>query len=523
MKTNRYTTSLLGLIFILCLHLTYGNNVEVTNVAYTEDSADDYISIACDISWENSWREDATATSKRDAIWLFMKYSSDGGESWHTVHLTTSSATSGYSLAYTCGFADPAGIITDPDGRTADPSNPCIGLFFYRSENRVGSGTFSKTIDELRWNYKEQELDDGDLVQIKVFAIEMVYVPEAPFYIGSGPSLYPYGSFYTYNAADTSLKEPYHIASEAEIIVGTNTGNIYYNDGTTVDDPWTRIGDKAGPIPTAYPKGYRSFYCMKYELTQGQYADFLNTLTPTQDARRYYPSTSSRYTLNIGSQGNRSASAPDRACNFLTWEDCCAYLDWSGLRPMTELEFEKACRGPVYPVDMESAWGDTTIHIGVTVSNDGTSTETPDAGNCNVGESAPQGPFRVGSYANATSTRSSSGASYYGIMELSGNLWDRVVSVGYDRGRNFAGSHGDGKLTTSGHADNNDWPGYNTDSLKVACFKTGGSEAKGQGFRGGTFTQNRMSTRVSFRDYAAYNSDKHAWNLGIRGVRTVIE
>jgi hypothetical protein len=24
-------------------------------------------------------------------------------------------------------------------------------------------------------------------------------------------------------------------------------------------------------------------------------------------------------------------------------------LDWSGLRPMTEMEFEKSCRGPVFP------------------------------------------------------------------------------------------------------------------------------------------------------------------------------
>ena len=29
----------------------------------------------------------------------------------------------------------------------------------------------------------------------------------------------------------------------------------------------------------------------------------------------------------------------------ISWSDMSAYLDWSGLRPMTELEYEKACRG----------------------------------------------------------------------------------------------------------------------------------------------------------------------------------
>lgn len=521
-KIHKHTIYLCIAIFSFTCNISYSNNVEVKNVSFTEVTGDNYITISFDLSWENSWRIDSAPSEQRDAIWLFMKYSNDGGESWHTVHLKTGSYTSSYSLIFEDGLINPSLPLDDV-------TNPCIGVFFYRSTNAIGTGDMSKTGRKIRWEYKKQGLDDGDLVKIKVFAIEMVYVQESPFYIGSGPLLSEYGCFYTYNTTDLYSREPYQITSENAITVGKSNGNLYYKDGITVENPYTRIGDKAGPIPDAYPKGYRSFYCMKYELSQGQYADFLNTLTPRQDLVRYFdPSDLKdihkyRYTLELGSQGNRSASTPDRACNFLAWEDCCAYLDWAGLRPMTELEFEKACRGPEIPVEMECAWGDSSLFTGTTISNDGINTEKPDAGNCNFSETLPKGTFRVGSYASATSTRATSGASFYGIMDLSGNLRERIVATGNSTGRDFTGSHGDGELTLSGHATNTDWPGYNLDSLKVACYKTGGSEAKGHGFRGGSFTQNRNSTRVSFRDFAAYNSDKRSLDLGIRGVRTVIE
>ena len=44
-------------------------------------------------------------------------------------------------------------------------------------------------------------------------------------------------------------------------------------------------------------------------------------------------------------------------CNFLSWMDLAAYLDWAALRPMTELEFEKICRGPNPPIAGEYVWG----------------------------------------------------------------------------------------------------------------------------------------------------------------------
>ena len=50
---------------------------------------------------------------------------------------------------------------------------------------------------------------------------------------------------------------------------------------------------------------------------------------------------------------------------------------------------------------------------------------------------------RRGVFATPDSGRVAAGASYWGIMELSGNLWERVVAVGNPAGRRFAGTHGD--------------------------------------------------------------------------------
>ncbi|MCB9178869.1 MAG: hypothetical protein H6590_05555 [Flavobacteriales bacterium] len=53
------------------------------------------------------------------------------------------------------------------------------------------------------------------------------------------------------------------------------------------------LGGEAGGHPTGtqapvatYPNGYNAYYCGKYEISQQQYVDFLNTLTrPQQNAR----------------------------------------------------------------------------------------------------------------------------------------------------------------------------------------------------------------------------------------------
>ncbi|MBK6364893.1 MAG: hypothetical protein IPF52_15970 [Saprospiraceae bacterium] len=85
-------------------------------------------------------------------------------------------------------------------------------------------------------------------------------------------------------------------------------------------------------------------------------------------------------------------------------------------------------------------------------------------------------------------TRVQSGASYYGIMELSGNLWERPVTVGNPTGRDFSGN-GDGVVSNVGNANYPWWPGIN---------------AIGVGVRGGGWASVAISLILSGRDIAAH-------------------
>jgi len=259
-------------------------------------------------------------------------------------------------------------------------------------------------------------------------------------------------------------------------------------------------------LPAAFPKGYNAFYCMKYEISQQGYVDFLNTLTQTQANTRKYTGGTNRYAITGSTVGSYATTNPYLACNHLSWADVAAYLDWSGLRPMTELELEKACRGTVTAVANEYAWGSTSITQNTGITNSGLTNETStNSGNCTYGNHASvQGPMRVGAFATSSSTSLTAGATYYGIMEMSGNLWERSVTVGNPTGRTFTGVHGNGALDATGNADATTWPVTN---------------ASGAGFRGGDWNNNATYLRVSDRYYAALASVTRDNRFGGRGVR----
>ena len=120
---------------------------------------------------------------------------------------------------------------------------------------------------------------------------------------------------------------------------------------------------------------------------------------------------------------------------------------------------------------------------------------------------AINGPLRVGIFAASIGTplRQESGATFYGVMEMSGNLWERPVTIGHATGRLFTGTHGDGVLTSSGEADAGTWPG---------------TDAVGAGFRGGAWFNVSSHLRVSDRLGAASPGANRDISFGFRAVRS---
>lgn len=525
---RRFMIRIFTSLMIIALHHTSSaNNLTISAPRLVgHNAAGDYVYVKFNIGWENSWRKDNEEPYNWDAAWVFIKYKVGSGNWQHaTLH---------------------ASDIGVPTGSTITVPSDRKGAFIYRNTN--GSGAVNFNGIKLRWNYGEDGVADDANVTVKVLGIEMVYVTEGDFWLGSTAG--EPGTFLDGAWSGSGGTDPFDVTSENEIQLGRTPGKLY----AKLMPPWNDdIGDTTVPIPAAFPKGWRAFYCMKYSITQEQYVDFLNMLTYAQQTLRTERAPNlpagtlvmmgatfpqDRNSIRIQTPGSLLFSTPavygcdldgngvfndgkNIGCNYLSWADGAAYVDWAGLRPMSELEFEKACRGAEknYAWD-ERAYGDRTIaHLGA-VNNSGYENETyviytnsqhnswnltiNNASNINAGwppqtliNGSPMpsladmfdSPVRAGIFATDTSNRVQSGATYYGIMEMSGDLWERAVNVSTAKGKAFQGTHGDGALNVNGDATNADWPG---------------ADAVGAGFRGGNFSYDSDWSRVSDRDLATH-------------------
>ena len=186
--------------------------------------------------------------------------------------------------------------------------------------------------------------------------------------------------------------------------------------------------------------------------------------------------------------------------------------DWSALRPFTEMEYEKACRGyNIAPVANEFPWGNTTINNISSVSNAGLVNEAVDAPtNANAVISAGSS-LRVGIFARETgATRELAGATYYGVLNMADNVVETCINIVSTQGRAFANNqHGDGYLNPMGNTDIATWNAF-----------------QAYGYRGAGFNSGSSSTaRVSDRQYinfftGLYGYDVVAGSLGARMART---
>lgn len=447
---------LLLLGFILLSFASSANNLMITNVTKSGSTT------TFDVSWDKSWR---SGINFHDAVWIFIKQSPNGGPSWEHANISTATVGTGYE--------------------TVIPSDQ-IGFFIRRTSNGYATASTAVTVNLSGLN--------GAFQDVKVMGIEMVYVPSGAFYAGDGSSS---GRI----ARGDDLLESINITSSSDINCGATMSTIQYASGICTD------------IPAAFPNGYDAFYCMKYSITQGQYVDFLNCLGRNQQENRVAADVTGTTVTNtfvmcdntipvkgnvircdasIGTgpitfycdrNNNGIPNQPDdglsRACNYLGANDWLAYLDWSGLRPFTFLEIEKASRGDQVAVQDEYSWGSSLYTNNGSLVDAGTESERWSNSYIDGGISTySDDVIRVGCNAPSSSaTRELSNASYYGIIDLGNNPGDFYISRDYVS--SFKAFDGDGTLNTAGDANVSNWPAListGSNKIKIALNGNGISQ-----------------------------------------------
>ncbi len=125
-----------------------------------------------------------------------------------------------------------------------------------------------------------------------------------------------------------------------------------------------------------------AFYIDRYEITNAQYKTFI-------DATRSRPPVS--FFIRSVPPGRENHPVTD-----VSWYDADHYCRWAGKRLPTEAEWEKAARGTD---GREFPWGNAYDN------------KKLNAGDSGFGDIVPVGSFKAG-------------ASPYGAMDLSGNVWE---------------------------------------------------------------------------------------------------
>jgi formylglycine-generating enzyme required for sulfatase activity len=484
--------SLLYVLLIILGPYAWSNNIQVTNGGLADQNAtSQFTMVKFDISWENSWRN----PRNHDAAWVFVKFSANGGPWQHA------------SINYVDGTAANDGHFA-PSGARIETSSDERGVFISRDSS--GGGNISWSDVKLRWNYGADGVSDLDLIEVRIFAIEMVFIPEGEFAIGSGGT----------NNSEFALTT---ILSGNAKINPSGTGNLGGQGGGYP------TGETA-PDNNSWPNGFNAFYCMKYEVSESQWIEFFNVLDANQQATRditgNHPTYGGKSTDNVSNRntvvwtsGDATTSAADRACSFLSYADGAAYSDWAGLRPMTEMEFEKACRGAgEIPTTDEFVWGTTNVSTtaySISAGTDGQPNESisnPGVGTGNTSfnptDGTIDGPLRCGIFAASAANPNAeeTGGTFYGVMEMGGNLLEKCVNLGTPEGRAFVPNHGDGSLDANGEADVANWPPLTTGA--------------GIGGRGGAWNLPFNSIRLSSRSDVLTTDAIRRANFGWRAVRS---
>ncbi len=490
-------------IFTIATMLCFGimahaNNIKIQNVSVVGTN------VTFDISWENSWNSttniDPNYPNNWDAAWVFVKVQSNLDNLWMHQNVSTST---GHSIT--------GGVLQ------VDPVTDGVGVFIRRSA--AGNGNVSATA-----TISMQTLPAGTL-NFRVFGIEMVQIPQGNFFVNDGAT-------------------------------GSNRFNSFNVTSSSIGSSALYSGNP--PLGATYPTGFQAIYAAKYETSMAQMVDYLNTLTYDQQANitdqvpnaiqgsKAFSGGYANLIIEIDTpgvnntkpavfgcdgNGNNSFNDPDDgqnvACGVFTTRRTVSFLDWCGLRPMTELEYEKICRGTMFNgtpnprVANEYPWGT----IGITpYSRPSISFLYTDSARFNgavvngramlaSNGVASHGPVRVGVFAELATGRAAAGAGFYGNMDLAGNNWETVIGVNNTTNTVTMTALGDGNLTstpgpTDGDGNVTGWSNYSANTY--------------WGIRGGAWldaTNWSTHSQTSNRFGVPSLSPTTPTHVGIRGVR----
>lgn len=425
------------------------NNLKIENPNYDPSTRE----LSFDVSWENAWYINPLY---HDAAYVFIKYKASNDPVWKPALIVQQDQTFG-NLTFRHAGQNPKTKRFGPDNHDG-----YIGGMIELNTPFQGDVTSTRITVTLT-----SGMANIPNPSFKVFGVEMVYVPEGSFFIGDGSG----------NGYSDFIGNP--------MLIGAGSGGVFVE---------ATIQARSLAFDDQYPSGWKSFYMMKYEITQGQYKDFLNTLTRQQQqgrvnsditggtvANRFVMSNNTIPTnrnavacasdvvdqgpitffmdLNNNGVADEADDGESLAANYLDQDDFLAYIDWAGLRPPSSMEYEKAGRGFAKSVVNEYAWGSTDLNVFTLndLSQVGTTSEQPTV---NLPTLIPAGfVTRVGYAADVDSDRLSSGGSYFGIMSLTGNVAEWTVGIVEDiiEDRFDYGEYGSGELSSNGVSFVNQW------------------------------------------------------------------
>jgi len=548
---------------------------------------DNTIVVEFGLSWDNSWN--LNSPPNHDAAWIFMKYRPLGRHGFRhaNLHPVENIVMGNDGLG---GGSTPGRTLYGESTRENDQP-AYVGVFLSRSEISAGSNRFENV--RLHWDLEGTGVDENTVLSVRVFAIEMVFIPLGEF-----------ASIHTISTGQISTATTPHAPG--------NIARVAH--GAAIAAAITANYD--------FPLGVRPFYMMKHEISQHAWVDFLNTLTLEQqitlshinptapnntrfgDLHNGAPfnaapwgAIAGRLFINVANTAVHTATVGTAAAAVipdfrhsrmnirirqqavgttpaifgvnaslgqyapaatptggwdheinggnvpmfgLAWTDVMAYLDWAGLRPLSELEFEKAARGPLQVIQGEHAWGGTAFTVSQAMSarnrpyevtaTSGANVALPSITNANIATAITadiggRWPLRVGSFAREATSRMEAGGSFWGVLNMSDNVAERFVRFDVATGWIFRGTHGDGNLTGEGLADNRDWPGVVATIDRAATVHLIGDHAAGTIYRGLGSANNTFQTGVSMdwvsgRAFGNNNNRRNPW-AGGRGGRSV--